>query len=136
MAELLKAANGTFVADGPSARYRVEVVVRPAPAPRAESVWSAGSRAFACGSRTLFASASACIDLTSMPVEGSIQIQQDREQPPAAAKTEPILQGEMMVAGLRLTNARLELRSAHGSLTLHTQDARTFTASNIAVVPE
>ena len=57
-------------------------------------------QAMACGSRTLVRSASACVDVTTMPLTGQV-IEGDER-----AKTSTV-KGEMMVAGLSFSQAQL-----------------------------
>jgi hypothetical protein len=57
-------------------------------------------QAMACGSRTLVRSASACVDVTTMPLTGQV-IEGDER-----AKTSTV-KGEMMVAGLSFAQAQL-----------------------------
>ena len=57
-------------------------------------------QAMACGSRTLVRTASACVDVTTMPLTGQV-IEGDEQ-----AKTS-IVKGELMVAGLTFTQAQL-----------------------------
>src|SRR4029077_14140554 len=71
--------------------------------------------AMACGSRTLFKSAGACVDLSQMPLTGQVI---DGEEAQRSMKVD----GELMVAGLSFTQGDLTIRV--GCRSLHAQLSR------------
>ena len=83
--------------------------------------------AHACSDRTFVRSASACIDITRIPVEGTLTI----KQVGVASDTQPILvasvKGELEEGGTTLGSSSLVLSSDDGTAVfVSSNDARTF----------
>lgn len=64
--------------------------------------------ALACGERSFVKSASACLDTTTVPIEGTLSV--ERMGPKAAVIVENLrIVGDLKVMGTKLDNARIEL---------------------------
>ena len=91
------------------------------------NILNALASAYACEERSFVAEAGACIDNTSLGVTGTVTIvnQQTEEQVVA----EMPISGSMMVMGLDLDNADLQLRQDDGgSFTFYSSDGQSFTS--------
>jgi hypothetical protein len=82
--------------------------------------------AYACGERTLYATASACNDVSSMPVEGTLTLVRL-----SSAQVEDVIvsdmptRGFLLVYGLVLSSATMGLDFDRGSIELST-DGKAF----------
>lgn len=123
LAALLKEANGTHFVKKDGVEWRIDLSVAPATKPTSANlgpgVWSA--TAHACGNRTLYTSAQACVDSSSMPVIGTVKlVGHDAEA------SHVIKSGELTVLGLKLTSAQLYLRAGDAAVALSSSDGQTF----------
>lgn len=127
---LVEQANGSFTLEAKEVShcsatctlgavpYRVELELSPesqAQASANPSAWP-GMRAHACGNRELFASASACIDSSSMDVQGRVKITRlDGDEETLVAEAADV-KGTLRVLGLKLSHAELTLRFEAGDV--------------------
>ena len=123
MTELALAANDSFeVVDG-AQRYRVDLEIAPqrakvASAGGAHADGLFGMTAHACGDRQLFATASACIDSSSMPLTGKLTVvRTGGTQDEILAQDVPV-QGTLMVPSLVLDVGMMDLQYVGGRMHL------------------
>jgi hypothetical protein len=88
--------------------------------------------AHACGNRTFLRSAAACLDVTEVPVAGSITVK--RIAPDDIALMDKAdAKGVLRVIGTTLTNAEINVKTAEGNITLRSDDAKTFQVRQLVV---
>ena len=90
------------------------------------SIFDYMGSATACGSRSFFASAHACIETSGLMLEGTVQI--------SDAVTDEIIEemeieGDMLVLGYHLDNAMVSLSNETTSFTLESSDGISFSLS-------
>jgi len=79
--------------------------------------------AWACGDRSFAAEAAACIESSTLPVEGSVTVIDTA----SGVNTSAIVSGEIMVFGYDLDNAEVYLVHDGGDFLLSSDDGVTFT---------
>lgn len=138
LAALVEQANGTFSLEATAVSdctgavrcsisavpYRVELTLTPeskAQMATARALWS-GGRARACGQRELFASASACVDVSSMSVHGSLTLTRLDPDAEAVVVEAADVQGSLRVFGYRLQQAEMDVRFEGGTLHFVSED--------------
>lgn len=111
--------------------YRVEIELAPDTAAQAAaeeksaSTGWLGMRAHACGNRRLFASASACIDYSSMDVHGHLKITRlDADAETVVVESD--VEGSLRVVGMKLSNADVSLQFEGGTLSFRSLDGQQF----------
>lgn len=88
--------------------------------------------AHACGNRTFLRSAAACLDVTEVPIAGTITVK--RIAPDAITIIDKAdAKGVLRVLGTALTNAEIDVKTAEGNITLHSADAKTFQVRELEV---
>jgi hypothetical protein len=85
--------------------------------------------AHACGERTFVKSASACLDLTKIPVTGTVSLTRDKKD---AVLDHVAVSGVLTEYGTSLAQSSLELRTTSGaSIALFSKDARVFSLQGV-----
>jgi hypothetical protein len=111
--------------------FEVSVELRQA---RGEAKVSAGpsfvTPAHACGTRTFYRSAGACIDLTRMPVEGTMTVKKVSPEVAVVADHAPA-NGELVVGGTKLTAGSLMVEAGDHSFGFHSDDAKAFVLTEV-----
>jgi hypothetical protein len=130
MTTLARAAADSFEFNGGGFRYRLDLDLEPAKTSAATvrdmpALFTA--RAYACGERKLFATASACIDSSSMDVQGTFALLrvQAGKADEVVLENEPV-QGQLKVYSLILSGGAIELTYSGGHLHLNSKDAKSF----------
>jgi hypothetical protein len=129
MSALARAGSRNFEFTSDNVRYRLELTVKakskPSHAALRANAWSV--TAHACGQRTLYASAAACLDASSLPVTGTmslIRVLDDGSE--MAVVTDAALSGDLFVPGTVLDSGELYLDFDHGHIELDSRDGKTF----------
>ncbi|MBL8741119.1 MAG: hypothetical protein JNK04_08500 [Myxococcales bacterium] len=125
----LKTSEGTY-----------EVAFSVTQAPGEDSTKSAGLTpaavrvAHACGSRTFLRSAAACLELTAVPIGGTLEIRRIAPEPIALVDSVPA-EGFLSVYGTDIDNAQIELKASAGGAEarLASDDGKTFFVRDITV---
>ncbi len=86
--------------------------------------WSPVNTAYACGTRSFVASAGACLDTTTLALDGTVTITDSTTG--ASVALDLVLEGMMEVIGLELSNARVTLNHEDGQIRLSSDDGRAF----------
>ena len=108
--------------------YQISFQLTQQSAEEMASVLDFMGTAHACGSRSFVASASACIETTSLPMEGTVRISDGVTD--EVIIDEQSIQGEMMVMGHELNNAEVYLNAENSEFVLSlAQDAFVLTAA-------
>ena len=81
------------------------------------------TQARACSSRSFSASAEACIDDTTMAVQGVVEI---RDSTSDEIVAEQDFEGSFLVIGYELDNARIDLNTEAGTISLYSNNGSTF----------
>ena len=130
MLAVLSAANamGPYAFDTDDARYEAELtfVQRDGEDARSGRAMPLSTRAFACGSRTFLRSASACVDVTLVPVEATLTLRRVDQEPTVEIVSELAMDGRLRVFGLELDNAYIEIEYAAHRIDLRAGDGRNF----------
>jgi hypothetical protein len=130
MTTFARAAADSFELTAGGSRYRLDLDIEPAKASAAaarnrQALFT--SRAYACGERRLFATASACIDLSAMSVQGTFALLRLQEGKPdeVVLENEPV-QGQLKVFSLILNSGAIDLSFSGGNLRLNSKDGKSF----------
>lgn len=90
-------------------------------------------QAHACGNRTFLRSAAACIDTTSVPVEGKLTVKRVGANP-ATLLSGAQARGELFVAGTELKHARLTLSAEGVSVRIaYENSSRAYTVESVTL---
>jgi hypothetical protein len=116
--------------------YRLEIDVTPESQASASvpPAWF-GAKARACGNRQLLASASACVDSSSMPVRATFTLTRLDEDGERVVAENEMAQGELYVLGLTLSHAEMRLRFAGGDLRFVSNEGRQLGAPALRFTP-
>lgn len=118
-----------FSVDG--ADYNATLDLRQAakPTPRLSHSPTWVTSAHACGDRTFVKSASACLDTTRVPIEGTLQVV--RVDDPGSRMERTVL-GDLVIEGTRASSASVELFTPSREVVrLTSSDAKTFLIENV-----
>jgi hypothetical protein len=136
MLGLLEKANGSFEAAHAGETYRIELEVEAEPEPGASASPWGSPKAFACGNRQLYATASACFDSSSMSVRGHIAVVRLGENEENVVYDGPIASDATLdVSGLKLNNGRLYVSFTGGSFSLSSRDGAGFDGTSLSFYP-
>lgn len=87
-----------------------------------------GASAFACGTRSFFNEAAACVDVSTMTIAGSVEISHKASGADASSViTTQDLSGYYSVHGTKLSNGDMLLKFDGGEVGLDSRDGKTFT---------
>lgn len=130
MATLARAASDSFELTTGTDHYRIDLDLEPAKVARRTTPASPAAfaaSAHACGERKLTATASACIDWSSMSVQGVFALVRVHDGGADEVVVDQVpVHGQMAVHSLNLTAAEMDLTFDRGSLFLHSGDAKSF----------
>ena len=137
MTTLARAAADSFELAAAGSRSRLDLDIEPTRAPTASASDTRAlfaSRAYACGNRKLFATASACIDESTMDVQGTFALLRVQEGKPdeVVLENEPV-KGQLAVRSLILNGGVMDLTFEGGHLTLNSKDSKTFELRSFVV---
>ena len=129
MSALVRAGSRNYEFASDNVRYRLELTVKakskPSHTALRANAWTA--TAHACGQRTLYASAAACLDASSLPVTGTmtlVRVLDDGTE--NAVVTDAALSGDLFVPSTVLSSGELYLDFDHGHIQLDSRDGKTF----------
>jgi hypothetical protein len=140
MTEFALAASDSYSFEQGGDEYRVDLDLEPqrAAAAHAELQPARGAGPFAatvhaCGNRSLFSTASACIDSSSMPVAGTFSLLQVRNGTAELVASDIPVQGTLFVGSLRLNAGTINLAFDGGRLSLDGIYGESFKLSSYDV---
>ena len=87
--------------------------------------WTPFQSAHACGNRSFVAEAAACIETSSLPLEGTVTVTDLASG--ESVTSDIFVSGEILVAGYALDNAEVTLSHDTGTFYLRSRDGETFT---------
>lgn len=118
-----------FSVDGSDYDATLDLRQATKPTPRLSYFPTWVPSAHACGDRTFVKSASACLDTTRVPVEGTLQIV--RVNDPGSRMERTVL-GDLVLEGTRISSASVELFTPSREVVrLTASDAKTFSIASL-----
>jgi hypothetical protein len=88
------------------------------------------AQALACDHRTFVRSAHACLDSTTLPVEGTLTV---RDAGGAILVDAAHVKGELRVIGTHLRNVELTVTDGKGLVQLRSRDGKTFAVDSVSL---
>jgi len=118
MSELARGANDSYELELRGETYRVDLDIEPSAVHAARGAGLFGRTVHACGDRRLIATASACVDSSSMAVAGTLSLSRLRAEGEEIVAREVPVEGLLMVHSLVLSQGEMDLKFDGGRLSL------------------